>query len=327
MCGCIVPKLFLSHLSPESLAQDMKLNRRKIHLIIRQKQEGVSSREIAKDIEISSRRVNQIWKYFREHGREPIIGKGVGRPRKPYDEREAQIVRDAHQRFKFGARMLEVILDKMYNVAIPHNRIHMYLLSQGLSVRDPKKQKQRKWVRYERDHSMSAGHIDWHEDERTGMMVCVILDDASRKILAGGEFLAINTENSILVVDQMVWNYWWLCPMRELIMDHGTEFGGNRIQENGNPNSRFKKHLEELGIKPIMARVKHPQTNGKLEKWFDTYRRFRKDFDLLREFIEWYNDRPHGSLDFDRLETPNQAFLRRMPQEAFFGIGNRLFGL
>jgi putative transposase len=48
---------------------------------------------------------------------------------------------------------------------------------------------------------------------------------------------------------------------------------------------------------------------------------------LLREFIEWYNDRPHGSLDFDRLETPNQAFLRRMPQEAFFGIGNRLFGL
>jgi putative transposase len=78
----------------------MKLNRRKIHLIIRQKQEGVSSREIVKDIEISSRRVNQIWKYFREHGREPIIGKGVGRPRKPYDEREAQIVRDAHQRFK-----------------------------------------------------------------------------------------------------------------------------------------------------------------------------------------------------------------------------------
>jgi hypothetical protein len=39
--------------------------------------------------------------------------------------------------------------------------------------------------------------------------------------------------------------------MRELIMDHGTEFGGNRNQENGNPNGRFKKHLEELGIKPI----------------------------------------------------------------------------
>jgi putative transposase len=240
---------------------------------------------------------------------------------------EAQIIRDAHLRFGFGARMLEVILKKMHNVSIAHNRIHMYLLSQGLSVQDPKKQKRRKWVRYERKHSMSAGHIDWHENEQTGMKVCVILDDASRKVLAGGEFQTINTENSILVVDQMAWNYWWLCPMRELIMDHGTEFGGNRVLDNGNSNSRFKSYLEDLGIKPIMARVKHPQTNGKLEKWFDTYRRFRQNFDLLREFIEWYNDRPHGSINFERLETPNQAFLRKMPQEAFFGIGHRLFGL
>jgi hypothetical protein len=29
---------------------------------------------------------------------------------------------------------------------------------------------------------MSAGHIDWHVDERTGIEVCVIEDDASRKI-------------------------------------------------------------------------------------------------------------------------------------------------
>ena len=305
----------------------MKLNRRKIHWIIRQKQKGVSSREVANDIDISTRRVEQIWKYFKDQGHEPIIGKGIGRPRKPYDEKEAQIIKEAHLRFGFGARMLEVIIKKMYNVTIPHNRIHMYLLTQGLSVQDPKKQKRRKWIRYERKHSMSAGHIDWHENEHTGMMVCVILDDASRKILAGGEFCTINTENSIIVVDQMVWNYWWLCPIRELIMDHGTEFGGNRVLENGNSLSRFQKYIGDLGIKPIMARVKHPQTNGKIEKWFDTYRRFRQNFDLLREFIEWYNDRPHGSLDFDKLETPNQAFLRKMPQEAFFGIGHRLFGL
>jgi hypothetical protein len=51
---------------------------------------------------------------------------------------------------------------------------------------------------------MSAVHIDWHEDERTGRKVCVILDDAARKILAGGEFATINTENSMIVVDQMV---------------------------------------------------------------------------------------------------------------------------
>jgi putative transposase len=37
----------------------------------------------------------------------------------------------------------------------------MYLKAQGLAQEDEKKQKRRKWVRYERKHSMSAGHIDW----------------------------------------------------------------------------------------------------------------------------------------------------------------------
>jgi len=59
-------------------------------------QEGVSAKEIAGHIDISCRRVEHIWKYFRDHGHEPIIGNGVGRPRKPYDEKEAQIVKEAH---------------------------------------------------------------------------------------------------------------------------------------------------------------------------------------------------------------------------------------
>jgi hypothetical protein len=80
-------------------------------------------------------------------------------------------------------------------------------------------------VRYERKHSLSAEHTDWHESGWSDLKVCVIIDDASRMILAGGEFKNINTENSKLVVDQLVERYSWLCPMREFIMDHGVEFG------------------------------------------------------------------------------------------------------
>jgi len=32
----------------------------------------------------------------------------------------------------------------------------------------------------------------------------------------------------------------------------------------------FKRHLESLGIKLITSRIKHPQTNGKIEKLFLT---------------------------------------------------------
>ena len=48
---------------------------------------------------------------------------------------------------------------------------------------------------WQREHSMSAAYIDWFE--RDGIKFCAILDDASRKILAAGEFKNANTENSI----------------------------------------------------------------------------------------------------------------------------------
>ena len=324
---CVVPQVFRRGSKTGSSCRSMKLNKRRIHWLIRQKQKGVTSKDLAVTMKLSHRRVEQIWKHYLDTGQEPLVGAKMGPPKKPFDAEEAEIVREAYQQYRFGARMLERIIRKVYKVRISHNRIHMYLLAADLANKDPNKQKRRKWVRYERKHSMSAGHIDWHEDERTGVKVCVIEDDASRKILAGGEYSEINTENSLCVLQQLVYEYWWFCPLRELILDHGSEFGAHRIHEDGSWDSEFKDGLERYGIKPILARVKHPQTNGKLEKWFDTYRRFRWDFESFQEFVDWYNNRPHGSLDFERLETPEKAFWRKIPLEAVFGIGHRLFGL
>ena len=74
--------------------------------------------------------------------------------------------------------------------------------------------------------------------------------------------------------------------MRELIMDHGSEFGAHRIDEKGEWDGEFKQHILKYGIKPILAGVKHPQTNGKLEKFFDSYQRFRNFFPTFDDFIE-----------------------------------------
>ena len=44
---------------------------------------------------------------------------------------------------------------------------------------------------------------------------------------------------------------------------------------------------------------------------FQTYQRFRKDFSSFEEFVDWYNNRPHGSLNFNCLETPEIAFWKK----------------
>jgi len=267
-----------------------------------------------------------LWKQYRETGVIPIIGKAMGRPRKPVTEEESKVIDEAYQRFRYGARMLEFLIRQLYAVIISHNRIHRYLMDRGLARAEVSKRKQLKCVHYERAHSMFAGHIDWHEDSISGLKICAILDDSSRKILAIDKFAATNMENSITRVKRLIQEYGPICSLREMIMDHGSEYGAHRRDENGDWDSEFKRYLESEGIKPILARVKHPQTNGKIEKWFDTYKRFRYEFSSLDEFIVWYNNRPHGSLDFDNLESPELAFRKRLPQEAIIGVGIRGFG-
>lgn len=92
--------------------------------------------------------------------------------------------------------------------------------------------------------------------------------------------------------------------------------------------------LVELDIQQILARVKHPQTNGKLERLHGELQRKLHEFedvagppgtgcpirsekietDPVARFIRWYNyKRPHESLDWSNLETPSQAFRQKMP--------------
>ena len=103
----------------------------------------------------------------------------------------------------------------------------------NLARQESKKKRRRKWCRYEREHSMSAAHIDWHENPLLGLQVCAILDDSLRMIIAGREYVHCNTQNTIEVVDELVREYWDICPLRELILDHGSEFGAHRINKDG----------------------------------------------------------------------------------------------
>ena len=84
---------------------------------------------------------------------------------------------------------------------------------------------------------------------------------------------------------------------------------------------------EYLGIKLITSRIKHPQTNGKIEKLFDCYNRYRDDFDSLNDFVYWYNNvRFHEGLDTKHyLQTPEDAFWSRLPVEARLGVAFKLF--
>jgi putative transposase len=160
--------------------------------------------------------------------------------------------------------MLAILIRKEYGIHFPHNRIHEYLVDRGFARSETSKRKQRKWSQYERAHSMSAGHIDRYEDAISELKICVNLDVSSRKILAINEFATINTENRI-TVERAIQEYGPRYPLRELIMDHNSELGNHHRDENGDWDGGFRHHKSK-GIHPILAGVKYPQINGKVEK-------------------------------------------------------------
>ena len=77
--------------------------------------------------------------------------------------------------------------------------------------------------------------------------------------------------------------------------------------------SKFQQYLIDRKINHILGRVHHPQTNGKIERFYETFQSKIQHFNSMEEFVIWYNTkRPHMSLNWDQLETPIQAFYKKI---------------
>ncbi len=73
----------------------------------------------------------------------------------------------------------------------------------------------------------------------------------------------------------------------EIITDHGTQFAASRKDKKGYANHKFGEFLEENGIKHILARFHHPQTN-KIERSFGLVEAKKRFFNNIDEPIEDY---------------------------------------
>ena len=71
------------------------------------------------------------------------------------------------------------------------------------------------------------------------------------------------------------------------------------------------------GIVLINSRPYHPQTNGKLERFFRTLEEELPYYDSMDEYIGYYNEkRLHFSLDIDHGQTPLMAFADKRATKA-----------
>ena len=233
----------------------VKLNERKIRWIVHEKLRGRGAGELALIQRVSRRRIEQLWQAYRRTGVLPAL-KEPGRPKKAsISLRDAALILETYDKLKVNALTLENVLKHTHGLNLPHNRIHMILKENGRAMPQLSKQRRRKWVRYERDHSMSLWHMDWKQLS-DGRWWIATEDDASRLIVDYSVFQEATSEHTIHVLKQAITKHG---RPREILTDRGSQFYANESERHEKGISQFETYLTEQGIKHLLCRVSHPQ--------------------------------------------------------------------
>jgi putative transposase len=247
--------------------------------------------------------VSKLVRVYVELGWDGLMDHRTGRPETVLNRNAEIIILDMRRKYAYGACRIEQVLRKR-GFSISHRQIEKLLLRNGLVQPNPRKQRPRKWVRYELPSPNDLWHTDWTYDPFTTWKFSVYLDDRTRLITSYGIFKSATAESSISLLKTGI----AFCGKPKAVMtDHGATYYANR-PECKQENTQFRQTLDALGIKHYVARINRPQTNGKVERFFRTYKEeyAAGSFNSLKDYIKHYNNhRPHMSLSY---KTPKEVW-------------------
>ena len=241
---------------------------------------------------------------YNKQGLDFLLDKKVGSPCVPISGAFVEKVVSLRKETDYGSQKIHFVLKKQ-GYSVSQRQIQKILDLKGLTDPCEKRRGQRKYVRYQWPISNYMWHCDWSEYK--GKFYCIFIDDRSRRIMGAGVLNHATTQNALFVLYQAILNN-DVCPV-VILSDKGSQFYANKYTKQGKKGiSIFEKELSQLGIDFWTSRRNHPQTNGKMEKWFDTMKkRFKKHPDeSLQDFVKWYNEgRIHHALSYD---TPENVY-------------------
>lgn len=190
------------------------------------------------------------------------------------------------------------------------------LTRRGFVTPQPQKRPRSSWHRFEADQPNERWQADtthWHLADGTGVEILNLLDDHSRLALACVPRRTI-TGPDVLRTFQDAFVHWGIPA--SVLTDNGAVFTG--LPRRGG-RVALEVELGRRGIRFDHSRAHHPQTQGKVERFQQTQKKWlaaqppvRTVAGLHRQltrFRRYYNDvRPHRALD---RRTPWEAYTAR----------------
>lgn len=220
--------------------------------------------------------------------------KSPGRPSKQVNPAFEELVVELWKTYKVSAPKLHRLLE-IEGFGVSERQIQKIFNNHQLRMSDRSRPFQVKFVKYERAHKNELWHTDWTVCPHTDRQLIAFIDDHSRFVVHAEYFSNATAENTILALANAIAK--WGVPA-EILTDNGTQFTAARNRGGG--TTLFEQFCDQKGIKHILGRVHHPQTNGKVERWFGTYKQeFDERFNNLDEYVKFYNEkRIHQGIDY-----------------------------
>lgn len=283
--------------------ENMEIRRQ--NWVIKRYLAGMPARQIASHLQISIRATYQVIQHYKTCGK-IIFAKQMGRPKQELNLSCKEIIRKEWQIFQCGSVKLHTLM-KRKGFGVSQRKIQQVMDEYNLTAPCPKRRGQRKYCSYRWPKGFVVLHTDWTICPITKKQLIAFIDDHSRFILGYGLYEKATTENVLNCLYKLLFEHG--IPYA-IITDRGSCFYANKLDKHGNAKSKFQETLEQLGIKHIVARAHHPQTNGKIERWFGTYKReFNERFKNIDEYVDYYNNkRPHQRIDY---KTPTDVFFKK----------------
>ena len=213
----------------------------------------------------------------------------------------------------WGAKTIKHVLENHGHENIPCVKTVNNILNRNGCILKEESEKRHKYIRFQRELCNEMWQTDFKGDfELKNGNRCYpldIIDDHSRFLIKITP--APNTKNVVIPAFESAFSEYGM-PL-SVLSDNGGQFAGFK-----QGYTQFEKWLMCLDILPIHGRVRHPQTQGKIERFHRTLKdellRYKTFEDIEHANIEiqaWrdkYNNiRPHEALN---MLTPSEVYIK-----------------
>ena len=232
-------------------------------------------------------------------------------PNKTSKEIENLILQVRKDNPGWGAATIHKVLENHGVENLPCARTVNNILNRNSCISKEESEKRHKYIRFQKEHCNEMWQTDFKGDfELLNGKRCYpldIIDDCSRFLIKIVPFE--NTKNIVIPTFESAF-YEYGLPM-SVLSDNGGQFAGVR-----KGYTQFEKWLMCHDVLPIHGRVRHPQTQGKIERFHRTlngellkHNTFSDIADVDQAIQDWrnkYNNiRPHEALN---MLTPSEVY-------------------